>query len=220
MPTVITHAFVGAALAYQRAPHFFDVLCSLELAAIAAGIVWFLLYRFCWKRNLTFFHAAVPRIAAGIIVGYLPIFFLDEVWGLAERSWLLLGSVSLLLAFTTLLYLYVEVQRRLGDPNEAFARARRIFLLGLLQAVGIGVVLTGLVGRFMASRNWGGGEAAASITALREVLPPFLGELPRIVGFEPFYAFPAAILVMPFLSFFIGTFLQLLWEEIPITEPL
>jgi len=26
--------------------------------------------------------------------------------------------------------------------------------------------------------------------------------------------------VMTFLSFFIGTFLQLMWEDIPITEPL
>jgi hypothetical protein len=25
---------------------------------------------------------------------------------------------------------------------------------------------------------------------------------------------------MTFLSFFIGTFLQLMWEDIPITEPL
>jgi hypothetical protein len=55
---------------------------------------------------------------------------------------------------------------------------------------------------------------------LREVLPPLAGELPRIVGFEPFYTFPGAICLMTFLSFFIGTFLQLLWEDIPITEPL
>jgi hypothetical protein len=33
-------------------------------------------------------------------------------------------------------------------------------------------------------------------------------------------AFPSAVLVMTFLSFFIGVFLQLMWEELPITEPL
>jgi hypothetical protein len=37
---------------------------------------------------------------------------------------------------------------------------------------------------------------------------------------EPFYTFPAAVFVMAFFSFFIGTFLQLMWEDIPITEPL
>lgn len=216
----MTAPFAGSAVAYERAPTFFDVLCAGELIVAYAAAFWFLLYRFCWKRDLTFFHSSVPRIAAGIIVGYLPIFFLDEVWGLAERSWVLLLSVSMLLGFITLLYLYVEVQRRIGQPDEAFARARRIFLLGLVQATGIGIVLTGLMGRFMAARNWGGGEPGATIAALRDTLPPFLGELPRIVGVEPFVVFPPAVLVMPFLSFFIGTFLQLLWEEIPITDPL
>ena len=170
-----------------------------------------------WKRDLTFFHAAVPRIAAGIIVGYLPIFFLDEVWALAARGWFTLASVAFLLGFSTLLYLYIEVERRLGNPAEAFRRARRIFLLGVLQAFGIGLVITGLVGGFMAARNWV--DESGSAEALRQ-LPPFVGELPRIVGLEPFYAFPSAIFVMTFLSFFIGTFLQLMWEDIPLTEPL
>jgi hypothetical protein len=28
------------------------------------------------------------------------------------------------------------------------------------------------------------------------------------------------VLLMTFLAFFIGTFLQLLWEDLPITEPM
>jgi hypothetical protein len=183
-------------------------------------VVWFLFYRFCWRRDLTFFHASVPRIAAGIIVGYLPIFFIDEVWALTNRSWGVLTSVALLLGLTTLLYLYIEVQRRLGDTNLAFARARQIFLLGVLQAFSAGLIITGLTGAFMASRNWSPGPEPLPVETLRHALPPFLGELPKIVGFEPFYTFPAAVFVMSFLSFFIGTFLQLLWEDIPITEPL
>jgi hypothetical protein len=212
--------FMGAAFAYERAPRFFDLLCASELLVAAAAIVWFLLYRFCWKRDLSFFHASVPRIAAGIIVGYLPIFFIDEVWGLVSRSFVTLSMVSLLLGFTTLLYIYVEVQRRLGDADLAFARARQIFLLGVLQAFGAGLLITGLTGGYMVSRNWSPTDSPLGMEALREVLPPFVGQLPRVVGFEPFYTFPAAIFVMAFLSFFIGTFLQLLWEDIPITEPL
>jgi len=212
--------FVGAALGYDRWPRFFDVLCSTELATVIAGVIWFFLYRFCWLRDLTFFHASVPRIAAGIIVGYLPIFFIDEVWGLANRSSGLLVVVALLLGFTTLLYLYVEVQRRLGDSDLAFYRARQIFLLGVLQSFGAGLLITGLTGGYMASRNWGGTEASVPVETLREILPTFVGELPKIVGVEPLYTFPAAVFVMTFLSFFIGTFLQLLWEDIPITEPL
>jgi hypothetical protein len=59
-----------------------------------------------------------------------------------------------------------------------------------------------------------------SMELLQTAPPLFLGELPRIIGVEPFLAFPTALLLMSFLSFFIGTFLQLLWEELPITEPL
>jgi hypothetical protein len=210
--------FVAAAFAYERVPRLFDALCSLELAAVDGLVLWFLLYRFCWKRDLTVFRAAVPRIAAGIIVGYLPIFFLDEVWALAARSAGVVASVSLLLAMATLLYIYIEVQRRLGDPDLAFARARQIFALGVLQAFSAGLVITGLLGPFMAGRNWG--DAPSDVETLRGALPPLVGQLPEIVGADPLLVFPAALALMTFLSFFIGTFLQLMWEDIPITEPL
>jgi hypothetical protein len=216
---LISSPFLAAIFAYDRAPLFFDAACAAELIVADAAVLWFLLYRFCWKRNLTFFHAAVPRIAAGIIVGYLPIFFIDEVWALAAQSWVLLFSVALLMGFMTLLYLYIEVEGRLGDAALAFARARQIFFLGVFQAFGIGLVITGLVGDVMVLRAWGGG-AVADLHALSQSVPHFIGQLPRIVGFEPFYTFPPAVFVMTFLSFFIGTFLQLLWEDIPITEPL
>jgi hypothetical protein len=180
--------------------------------------LWFLLYRFCWRRNLTVFRASVPRIFAGIIVGYLPIFFIDEVWALCARSVGIVVSVSLLLGMATLLYLYIEVQRRLGDPDVAFARARQIFVLGVLQAFSIGLVITGLLGPFMAARNWG--EGVSDVSALRTALPPLVGQLPEVIGIAPLLVFPAAVAFMTFLSFFIGTFLQLMWEDIPITEPL
>jgi len=212
--------FVTGAFFYERAPLLFDALCAAELVAADIAVLWFLLYRFLWRRDLTFFHTSVPRITAGITVGYLPIFFIDEVWSLANQPWFTLVSIAVVLGATTLLYLYVEVQYRLGDTKLAFWRARQIFLLGVLQAAGIGLLFTGMLGSFMAARNWSGGPAPASVEQLREWLPPFLGELPRIVGFEPFYTFPAAIFIMTFMSFFIGTFLQLMWEDIPITEPL
>jgi hypothetical protein len=212
--------FVGAAIAYDRAPRLFDALCSLELVLANLAVLWFLFYRFLWRRNLTFFYAGVPRITAGIIVGYLPIFFIDEVWGLANRPWPTLSSIVVLLGSVTLLYLYVEVQRRLGDTTIAFGRARQIFLLGLLQAAGIGLIFTGLVGRFMALRNWSPDPGIDTVPSMQLVLPPFVGQLPRIVGVEPFYTFPAAVFMMAFMAYFIGTFLQLMWEDLPITEPL
>ena len=80
--------------------------------------------------------------------------------------------------------------------------------------------MTSLIGPFMASRNWSPDTGEVEVAALRETLPPMIGQLPHIVGFEGMYVFPSALLLMTFLSFFIGIFLQLMWEELPITEPL
>ena len=215
----IAAPFAAAAAFYQRAPELFDWLCAGEVL-LAGGLgAWFLFYRFLLQRNLTLFRAAVPRIMAGIIVGYLPIFFIDEVWSLVVRPWPMLVLIGITLGATTLLYLYIEVQRRLDDPVLALARARQIFLLGLLQSAGIGLLLTGLVGPFMAARNWPGGEGVG-VPGLIETGIPWAGQLPVVLGVEPVYAFPSAVFTMAFLSFFIGTFLQLMWEELPITEPL
>jgi hypothetical protein len=212
--------FVAAAFAYERAPYFFDLLCSAEVIVIGAAAMWFLLYRFCWRRDLSFFHASVPRIGAGIIVGYLPVFLIDEVWDLASRPNLALSAVVLMLGLVTLLYVYVEIARRIPDTAVAFARARAIFLLGVVEAFGAGIVMTGLVGPFMVTRNWSPASGEVGIEVLRASLPSMVGELPYVVGFGPLYAFPSALLLMTFLSFFIGIFLQLMWEELPITEPL
>jgi hypothetical protein len=212
--------FVAAAMAYDRAPKFFDILCSAEVLVIDSAVIWFLLYRFCWKRELSFFHASVPRIGAGIIVGYLPVFLIDEVWDLASRPYVALGAVVLVLGLVTLLYVYVEIARRIEDTTVAFARAQSIFLLGVVEAFGSGIVMTGLVGPFMVARNWSPVSGEVGVEVLRETLPPMVGQLPYVVGVGPLYAFPSALLLMTFLSFFIGIFLQLMWEELPITEPL
>lgn len=217
---VLASPYLGATVAYEAAPEFFDLICAGEVLLAGGFAFWFLLYRFCWQRNLSVFHAAVPRIAAGIIVGFLPIFFIDEIWGFMNRSFPVLITTSLLLGLVTLLYLYTEVQGRLRSADLAFARTRQIFLLGLLQAYAVGLVITGLTGGYMASRNWTATGGVIELAELRNALPTFVGELPRVLGVEPFYAFPAPVFVMAFFSFFIGTFLQLMWEDIPITEPL
>lgn len=212
--------FVVGSFAYARHPHWIDLVCSAEVVAVNVSAIWFLLYRFCWKRDLSFFHSSIPRIGAGIIVGYLPVFLIDEVWDLASHSTFALNAVTMLLGLVTLLYVYVEIAHRIPDTSVAFARARSIFLLGVVEAFGAGIVMTSLVGPFMVVRNWSPEGSEASVEALKTTMPPMIGQLPHVVGYESLWVFPSALLLMTFLSFFIGIFLQLMWEELPITEPL
>ncbi len=211
--------FVAAIFFYDEYPVLLDWWASLEVIAVLAAAFWFLAYRFLWKKDLTFFHTSVPRIGAGIIVGYLPVFMIDEVWDLAEQSPFYLLAVATMLGTTTFLYIYVEVRGKLGDAQLAFSRTRDLVMLGLIQAAGFGLLVTSLLGPLMAGRNWGPDAGMASLESLR-AMDPWVGELPRIMGVEPFIAFPTTVLLMSVMSFFIGTFLQLLWEELPITEPL
>ncbi len=218
---VLALPFLGAAVAYDRAPFWFDLAASVEMTFVTAVAFWYLTIQFAWRRDLSDFFAGVPRVGAGIIVGYLPVFLIDEVWSLSLKAFLPLGAVAILLALTTLLYLYVEVQRRLGASPTAFARARAIFLLGILQSFVFGLVTTSLIGQFMASRVWDEATGAeVPFDVLRSQVPRFAGELPRVIGLDPFLAFPTTVFLMTFLAIFIGTFLQLLWEDLPITEPL
>jgi hypothetical protein len=189
------------------------------MLSVLGAVLWYLVVRFLWQKDLAFFHSAVPRIGAGIIVGYMPVFLIDEVWDLARRPWFLLGVTAALMGTTTLLYIYVEVRGRIRDPKEAFERARRIFLLGVLEALALGLVVTSLLGKFMIVRVWGN-EDQILFETIRETTPAVFGQLPRIMGIDPFLVYPPAILLMTFMSLFIGTFLQLLWEDLPITEPL
>lgn len=210
---------LAAVFLYDSAPRLFDWLAALQVSSLLALALWFLVFRFLIQKDVAFFHTSVPRIGAGIIVGYLPVFLIDEVWDLARQPLPYLLATVVMLAFAILLYLYVEVHSRLGDPRRAFRRALDIFLLGMIESSGLGLMVTSLLGPLMAGRNWGLGQASA-LAETRETLGPFIGELPRVMGVDPFWVFPSAVLLMSFLAFFIGTFLQLLWEDLPITEPL
>ena len=120
----------------------------------------------------------------------------------------------------TLLYLYIEVQRRLGDTDVAFARASPDLPARACSNRGHRARLDRPDRALHGVAQLGGRVARRRASRRCDALPPFVGQLPVVVGIEPLLVFPSAIFVMTFMSFFIGTFLQLMWEDLPITEPL
>jgi hypothetical protein len=89
----------------------------------------------------------------------------------------------------------------------------------VIEGAGLGLLLTSCSARFMA-RATGGHEPARRRSRRCARCCRRSWASCRGAGRRALYTFPSAVLLMTFLSFFIGTFLQLLWEDLPITEPL
>ena len=158
----------------------------------------------------------ILQIAGMLMI--LPIllgFFFDETGALISyfvTTLVFFGAGFLLNAFSK--------REDMDIKSSAILIVSVFFLLGLVEATGFGLIVTSLLGPFMVVRNWSDAGVEISLEALRANAHPFLGELPMILGAEPLLLFPTAVVLMSFLAFFIGTFLQLLWEDLPITEPL
>ena len=121
------------------------------------------------------------------------------------------------------------VQRLVGGAASVSELARPFDMalpsvvqhLGVLEAAVLGILVTSILGRFMVYRNWATlNQQSLPFEMIRDLYPRFEGALPRTLGIDPILAFPTAVFLMTFMAFFIGVFLQLLWEDLPITEPL
>ncbi|MDD3581431.1 MAG: hypothetical protein PHW74_10460 [Desulfobacca sp.] len=151
----------------------------------------------------------IPRLGACIMVGYFPLIITDEVWQasalfFAWESWWPPPSVIVIAVLSlgaSFVYLLIEVKNKVIERQLAWRRAINIFLIGLCWSLIIGLVILGLVGPAFKSR----------LDILNSLLwvPGLLGDIPVQV----------LLLYMP-LALLIGIFLQIIWEEKPITEPL
>lgn len=159
----------------------------------------------------------LPRVWAGTMVGYLPLFLTSELWKIVypksqDQQWwgsqcwgiFLLNFISASIAF---LYLRWEVANRLvRTPGlSRWAPIRRAFwltILGLLFSIALGLAVFDVIGSQMAS---------ASLDP--DALKIYQGTKGLIgsVHMEALFLFaPFALLV--------GVILQIFWEEKPITQ--
>lgn len=174
-----------------------------------------------WK----YFDLQLPRLIAGIVVGYLPIVFEENAWRWAAQ---LSQSVSLLMMLVggivalCVLYTGAEINRVLRSnvgtrsrgvdwkiARRTLARTWPVFIRGLSYAFLFGIVLSNVLGNHIYS-DPSSCSVQGSSRIWQECVPALSGS--RI--------YPGILFIFMWLSFFIGLFIQLIWEDKPLTDPL
>lgn len=149
----------------------------------------------------------LPRLAAGIIVGYL-VLFNDEPWRCVFENvlhfsgddglWPAVARVILPL-LGVLVYVYIEINKMTG--HKIGWKPISVVLRGCAYSALIGVAVSDIFGASMAKYHQG---------IHYQALPAFQGFFGTI--------YPKIIFCHAPLALFIGVFLQLLWEDKTLTE--
>lgn len=143
----------------------------------------------------------IPRLISGIIVGYIPLISATEIW-----VWLInMGSIKLSFLVTVslvlcIIYLYSEINNTIRNKYECIVRTGKIYLRGVIYSVAMGTFIT----------LYFYDEIVKSLVKqeLIAVNIPICEIRFKIV----FGYFALALLF--------GIFLQIIWEDKPITHPI
>ncbi len=142
------------------------------------------------------FRVLLPRLLAGIFAGYVALIFTEDVWLAAEK--LADEPAMIVLCFFAVVFSYLfllnEIRNTLQNNYKILIRSVTVLLIGLIEASIIGLALCDLF-----SIGIGTG----------------LGGLPGIFG----RVYPNFILLTAPLSLMIGIFVQIIWDDKPISEP-
>ncbi|AEB10597.1 hypothetical protein [Desulfobacca acetoxidans] len=186
--------------------YVYTFFISLTYLALPLGVIWLLTDPMA---NL-YIRLLVPRMAGCIIVGYLPLVVGIETWqaisflAQSPSSWQMLFLIGLAAA-AAFGYLILEIQHITLKRWELLCRGFRVYTLGLGWSLGIGLVILDMLALSYQKMD----EHIFLDETQLTWLPGLLGKIPWeiLVGYVP-------------LALLIGIFLQIIWEEKPITEPL
>ena len=208
----ITGAFALACIVFFRiSPPFRAVFGEMRflgfniLPVLVYGIILFSFVTALWKltgnTKRIDFQIYLPRMAAGIIVGYL-VLFSDEAWGgiFGEHGALFVLARILVPCAAVFLYILIEMNNVKGIRYSIFWKALRLFFRGAAYAFLIGLIISDLFGEAIVQR----------IPEAQGTVSPCLNGL---VG----HLYPEVVFYLAPLALFIGVFVQLLWEDKPLT---
>lgn len=164
----------------------------------------FLLIDLLCKRDFSlYFKLLIPRLLAGTLIGYLPILIGSELWLFIQNINAFEGFI---IVITTtgfcFYYLFSEVKNVVIDTRLALMRGLRIFLIGLLESFTLGLIILDLFAR-------------AFVHSFENDF-----ELEFVYGLFGGQIYPKILIILFPLALFIGIFVQIIWEDKPITHPL
>ena len=171
----------------------------------------------------------IPRLLGGIIVGYLPLLMTGEMWQFCMNiTWLEFLQIIIASLLACWIYLYVEVNNAIRDKDEAFKRANSVLLLGCIESLIVGLVFCSLFGPILIEKavfpkqSIDLTQKSFLLHLPKEIHAPILFGLLNALGVKDsvHFVYPPVILLYFPLALFIGIFVQILWEDKPITEPL
>ncbi len=167
-------------------------------------IIFFLILFFLIKHQNTI-RLWIPRLFGSIIVGYLPLIVGDELWKfaiLADRY--TITAIVFLSLFISFLYILHEISNIVGYGKDVFRRSVNIFSNGVLYSFSIGIILLDILNaHFVSNMN------DPQIFRSSHLHSGILGVID-----------PKVLLVFFPLALLIGIFVQIIWDDKPITEPL
>lgn len=178
---------------------FFVAVESVCLILLAVWMIRFRSY-YLW------FKLLLPRLLGGIVVGYLPLLLSEEIWGFAWQveplEGVLIVGTAVLFSFY---YLFTEIRNVVQNTITAIYRGLRIGVIGLAESFLVGIFAQDLLARPFVT---GMGKIDDY-----EALNPVTGLLGGLI-------YPKVLLLYFPLALLIGIFVQIIWEEKPITHPI
>ncbi len=176
----------------------FDSIFKFGLLTIYASSI--ILFTYLYKKP-AMSKRFIPRLFIAIIIGYIPLLFGEEMWKLGYYAdYKTIAAIFIFCLGAAYLYLRFEVGNKILDKSKIFIRTWKIFSRGIAYSLIIGFIIQDITCRYML------------VSSGQENFILFDGLLGAIS--------PKILLVFFPLALLIGIFVQIIWEDKPITHPL
>ncbi|MFL5696011.1 MAG: hypothetical protein ACJ797_02770 [Ktedonobacteraceae bacterium] len=162
------------------------------------------------RRRWLYSQLLLPRLLGAAIVGLLPLLLNDQSWNIGTQSSPFNWSLLVILTYTgSFIYIFIEVHstKKLIKGHsvvQVLRESRRIFLIALTETLFMVTVASSIIFPTVLS-------SGSDITKYRFGIYASTSLLS--VGFFPFL-----IILWTGFALFIGSFIQLIWQDRRITE--